>query len=867
MDREFTTYINHGCVLDRQGYPLYPNGSTTFVRCPGDEYHNFGAVGFSKESSNGSNSDEWKTIRIYCLGVFWCDQEGCDYIGPPPTGVGKLEEHLTNNPKFPGLAGRCPGKVIWDSCSDTQCRFDYHQKTRWCLLCYQGVHNHQWPSSKKPDPQAKKDLTETVMKNPRASALQLKIGNATGPGHPSNNTSADGSQDPGSSKDGDGGDRFMDVLFECNGFEIISILCKRGHEHFTFQTNWMSQRLLDCGEAGNNLYSGGLISDVTYRFFNSGYLLTTSMYCDGIGRWIPVQLSWIQGLSKSYYKFLIPSLLQHKRENMARSIVDFSKAQQRGFVAAYMEVFGESNPNKALRKLKGCRKHFWQSITRVKRNHAVIMADKQALFESKCLGLLQPCEDDGPTHNEKVEEMWRRFPKNKAWLDWWTMADVKAMLFPSHRKMLEDCPNGDNGLPSSTNAQESMHRVYYMFSYVGFSGKKTLKAGFAELYAFFKALEMDHAMIQRGCPIRYGTKARNQEDRQWAALNDGRAPDTTQALLDHPKKRPKLGRPPNSQNINRSPHTTFKSYSALSQPNRKNQCWLLAALDSLYAVYSPLWLRSPGGKKTNIFHCLVSHFTSRTTNEMIQNKNLKSILTQGSNKLFEAAQNLHPESFIPGEFSSCDFFMEIALSPQSNSLKVLHTLFTVQESRTFTCPRKIHQKQADHPRGERRLGCLKIFRSMFEENAISFVNTGLLVTRWATSGLSGTLGLQCKGCNALAGNKSCPKKKSGILPPSNYLEEVLTISFADSKSPPHLYFHINVTTFSDEDKPLEFMGQMNWPFKLMVAGEVYTLMLQGYWGGHHYWGKVLRKVCGVTGVWLHNDWVNGGYAQMCESTS
>ena len=79
------------------------------------------------------------------------------------------------------------------------------------------------------------------------------------------------------------------------------------------------------------------------------------------------------------------------------------------------------------------------------------------------MALLQPCEQEGPTHNEKVNKMRRRFPKIKAWLDWWTMADVKAILFPSRRKMLEDSPNGDDGLPSSTNAQESMHCVYYMF--------------------------------------------------------------------------------------------------------------------------------------------------------------------------------------------------------------------------------------------------------------------------------------------------------------------------------------------------------------------------------------------------------------------
>jgi hypothetical protein len=123
--------------------------------------------------------------------------------------------------------------------------------------------------------------------------------------------------------------------------EIISMSCKREQEHITFQTAWMSQGLLDRGKDGNNLYSGRLISDVTYQFFTNGYLLTTVMYCDDIGRCIPVQLSWIRGLSKTYYlvhftilfqQFLIPSLLQHKRKNMAWSIVDFSKAQQSGFV-------------------------------------------------------------------------------------------------------------------------------------------------------------------------------------------------------------------------------------------------------------------------------------------------------------------------------------------------------------------------------------------------------------------------------------------------------------------------------------------------------------------------------------------------------
>ncbi|OAV86845.1 hypothetical protein PTTG_29701 [Puccinia triticina 1-1 BBBD Race 1] len=138
--------------------------------------------------------------------------------------------------------------------------------------------------------------------------IPFQIGKACGPGEPSDSVinihESLGNSDRlchlrrqilqqidfGSGKVSDAGDRFMHDLFQwqLNGLEIISIACNAGHEHITMQTQWMSQRLLERREDGNNLYSGGLISDVTYRFFATGYLLTTSMYCDDIARWIPV---------------------------------------------------------------------------------------------------------------------------------------------------------------------------------------------------------------------------------------------------------------------------------------------------------------------------------------------------------------------------------------------------------------------------------------------------------------------------------------------------------------------------------------------------------------------------------------------------
>jgi hypothetical protein len=96
MNDGFLTFINHGCVLDWQGYPLYPNGSTTFVRPAGTSITNFGVVGFSRISSNGANpvTSDLKVVQMYCLGVLVCDRDKCNYAGPPPTGHVKIKQLL-----------------------------------------------------------------------------------------------------------------------------------------------------------------------------------------------------------------------------------------------------------------------------------------------------------------------------------------------------------------------------------------------------------------------------------------------------------------------------------------------------------------------------------------------------------------------------------------------------------------------------------------------------------------------------------------------------------------------------------------------------------------------------------------------------
>jgi hypothetical protein len=88
-------------------------------------------------------------------------------------------------------------------------------------------------------------------------------------------------------------------------------------------------------------------------------------------------------------------------------------------------------------------------------------------FQSLCVGLLQKCTPNGPTHKNKIDKLWRWFPKTQQWLDSWNSANVSETIFPSHGKIIDNSlEEEDSGLPNTTNAQESMHCLYYMIRLV-----------------------------------------------------------------------------------------------------------------------------------------------------------------------------------------------------------------------------------------------------------------------------------------------------------------------------------------------------------------------------------------------------------------
>ncbi|KAI7939386.1 hypothetical protein MJO29_014122 [Puccinia striiformis f. sp. tritici] len=340
-----------------------------------------------------------------------------------------------------------------------------------------------------------------------------------------------------------------------------------------------------------------------------------------------------------------------ERDALACQVVDFSAAQTNGFAYAYMEVF--------------------QALSAVNQS-----CQDQPDCDIRTRG-------DGLTHEQQVDAIYRRFPKVQKWLDWWCMADVSAMIFRTRKPLLEDSPDP---LPETTNAQESMHRLYYMIS----QGKTCLMVGMVELYSFVHSLGDDWNAVMKGVSISYGSQKpkdvglsmglapKTKQNHQ--APSDGRPPNTSDALGEGPTKKAKLGRPLNSGNFDKNQFSTYPSYRGITKnPQQANRCWMAAGLESLYALFSPLWLRGISGRQKDLFSFMVNHFTSRSTYELTLKGTIASILTNGKNKLFNFATEKYPGRFPPGFFASCDFFLEVMLDPSLHQSRQPRQLFVVNK--------------------------------------------------------------------------------------------------------------------------------------------------------------------------------------------
>jgi hypothetical protein len=310
---------------------------------------------------------------------------------------------------------------------------------------------------------------------------------------------------------------------------------------------------------------------------------------------------------------------------------------------------------------------------------------------------------------------------------------------------------------------------------------------------------------------------------------------------------------------------------------------MAAGLESLYALYNPLWLVGTNGSGTDLFTTVVRHFTSRTTHAITQEGQICSILTKAQNKIFEACRRIYQGQYEYSAFSLCDFFIEAILNPSKNPPQCLSTLFSVLDARNFVC--KVHGRQ-ERRNNRRKKNVIIVRRSMFEDNDVVVGNFSQLFCTWTTNGLVSNSGLVCAECKRIAdagrsenieSGSSSPNESNGsrnssiaiTRPTANHngsYGESLSVNSQlqkiEAKSPPHLYFYTEVGDLVGLNDQLKFLGDIDWPYNLDFGGETYTLNAQGYWNGSHYWCKVIKIWGGTTGVWLHKDQENQGNARL-----
>ncbi|EGG07708.1 uncharacterized protein MELLADRAFT_85557 [Melampsora larici-populina 98AG31] len=131
LDRpSFKTFIDDNNILDDEGYPLFPNGNTVFVRQTAEpKVTNWGTFGFAYTSSGGGRSKgppDWRTVRYTCLGVI----------------IGMVEQ------------------------------------SGWGIIQHSGVHQHRWPRRGKPDKLSLEKFGKKVVENPEIGPLRHKVGRA-----------------------------------------------------------------------------------------------------------------------------------------------------------------------------------------------------------------------------------------------------------------------------------------------------------------------------------------------------------------------------------------------------------------------------------------------------------------------------------------------------------------------------------------------------------------------------------------------------------------------------------------------------------------------------------------------------------------
>ncbi|KAF6745226.1 hypothetical protein DFP72DRAFT_1077676 [Ephemerocybe angulata] len=329
-----------------------------------------------------------------------------------------------------------------------------------------------------------------------------------------------------------------------------------GQGAFVFKTDFMNTILESTVEEWAAVDSDigarhGLVTDGNHTFFREGVLLTSCAFNSTTKTWVPVLYTLIYGEDEAHHRIHFEHLFDPIMKKVERdglrfekefllNVMDFSQAQRNAHADAYAQAVSKTMPGfsglsqeaqlaqmtylrEEAKSLEvGCDFHFWSQATRVKGTAALVDPESSKEF-GHLLHKMVSKKTSSDIFDETVAKFRRDFPEAAGWLSWWLQPAIIGMVFPAKSSVN---PEVAEQVPSTSNAAEHTHS--HLNHAVG--PRNELIEGIKKLHLHVKRFESEYTAVRSGHYTPAGPRENRPPKRVKFFDNDGRAPDTVDAI-------------------------------------------------------------------------------------------------------------------------------------------------------------------------------------------------------------------------------------------------------------------------------------------------------------------------------------------------
>ncbi|KAF6749824.1 hypothetical protein DFP72DRAFT_818408 [Ephemerocybe angulata] len=519
--------------------------------------------------SNGRHKHRgWEGVDVRkCLGVNRCPQ--CGKTTRPASYSSKAARYARNADRpcdSPGCRGKnvVPVEILCTAKSFHWVTID-KSGTRIFHWDHEGRHDHDRPPPKALSPTEKAQLDEQVLRNPNATAHQLRTGTLAPGSTPLHEISpvlagpdaaryqlvqskrrsgfATVATTTGIIRDTK---TLSSLSDKDSGAPFLVASSINSPTHMIFQTPWMRDCLNEAVHEWETEPLGtdgrhGLVTDANESYFNDGHLVTTCAFNSVLLAWVPVLYTWILRQDANHYrphfqylfKGIVDCLGQTQFDKKyLLNVMDFSQGQRRAHADEYAEtVLGIMRNQGRLYQLDqtavdaqrtaliseaeaaqlGCVIHFERSVKRLCQTHALVDPSDEPQFRALLQALRSKDPDEMKDFDHNASNLRKDFPEVASWIDWWLQPAIASMIFPARSSVPEDTRNQ---VPATSNAVEHQHSLLNHAV-----GKKN------DLISGANSLGIDGVHRPRGPQDPKRARPRKEYE------NDGRAPDTIARII------------------------------------------------------------------------------------------------------------------------------------------------------------------------------------------------------------------------------------------------------------------------------------------------------------------------------------------------